>query len=1041
LEIQSDIDSISRTTFGENLMVSGNDFIYTGKSPSSISGVEIGGTEQRDADGNGLSYILFDNNKIRQNSKKLPSDIVQNTRYSTIIPKDESKTDTKYYSEQYYSNNINTYISYNVWDEDVSEKLKGDVQGKYKNFKIDSLSTIDLSGTTYPEGKFLNRTNFKSDGDCNYPELLIQSPFYDSQSRRAKAILLLSTLPFRTFKEAVLNAAFPTGYKNAKIIDIPQYYIYFIGGLLWKNREGDIDWSAASTPDCGYSDFSSPNNCYLTKVGYLALENSNDNLPLEPELLNIPLSTKNSFIDIFTKWADGSEFVSFEFDMKTYKSTIDTISADDVTKSRIALKRVLSQTTSMIVLAPGIFDTGNPLPTKLKVSKSDITDYVESFLVTYENIENGRKETAQDNSESEIGSNPTTNKIKLQIYNYFKNVNDKWVSDTEKCFNVCSGTNSKQSLYEYFKFIDRGWNPIGDRATINLSSFLTLGSNLQTSVYFFMSKLLRDSNFLFQILPTFINYKDAEDVSKIFKPTTTLKNNSDSGPMYCGIYVGAASKALDIGEKTTYAFANDGFSLDNATSDMVKQGPNSLVAFRVGFGAENQTIFKNVSLNQQEHKETGEYFKALSELVDKRGGTQKVYQGTDLLKLFKTRSYTCKVDALGCMSIQPLMYFNLENVPFFNGAYLITSVNHSISPNHMTTNFTGVRQSKFISEPNEEILADLNLDLNETNEIPKIEFTNLKPTNKLYKIGVLNPQDGFDFEKWDVDAFKQMGVNFNDVLGISTLTDVQIKIELDKVKDAMNKKGINTNSQVCMFLANVMARSNYLFSNETTWGKEKNSIKKAVFNDPDTIYYEKTIYYGTNPTSSGPYKDILNGGLNEPPGILSSTPTFTAGSISDVAFVSVGGSGSNFEEAINFKNDTLKPTEKKYPYYNIFPGDGWRFKPRGYLYITGRREYFAYGSDYLNDPDKITSNFLELFNAAIYVWMNKKPSDEKVLENFKNSYEAAGGNGTNKKREGTSSDFELTSKISCQGGVGLEDAFNAFESVLLAFDLKDDFNP
>ena len=75
---------------------------------------------------------------------------------------------------------------------------------------------------------------------------------------------------------------------------------------------------------------------------------------------------------------------------------------------------------------------------------------------------------------------------------------------------------------------------------------------------------------------------------------------------------------------------------------------------------------------------------------------------------------------MGCALIQPLMYFNLENVPFFNGAYLITSVNHSISPNHMTTNFQGVRQSKFITKPTEEIFADIDLDLNETILIPSL---------------------------------------------------------------------------------------------------------------------------------------------------------------------------------------------------------------------------------------------------------------------------------------------------------------------------------
>ena len=77
------------------------------------------------------------------------------------------------------------------------------------------------------------------------------------------------------------------------------------------------------------------------------------------------------------------------------------------------------------------------------------------------------------------------------------------------------------------------------------------------------------------------------------------------------------------------------------------------------------------------------------------------------------------------MNIQPLMYFDLQNVPFFNGAYLITSVSHNISPNHMTTNFEGLRQSKFIAPPNTEITADLDIDLNEISEVPKIEFTNL----------------------------------------------------------------------------------------------------------------------------------------------------------------------------------------------------------------------------------------------------------------------------------------------------------------------------
>ena len=47
--------------------------------------------------------------------------------------------------------------------------------------------------------------------------------------------------------------------------------------------------------------------------------------------------------------------------------------------------------------------------------------------------------------------------------------------------------------------------------------------------------------------------------------------------------------------------------------------------------------------------------------------------------------------------IQPTQYFQLENVPLFNGAYLIIGVEHSIKPNHMSTEFNGVRILKYPS--------------------------------------------------------------------------------------------------------------------------------------------------------------------------------------------------------------------------------------------------------------------------------------------------------------------------------------------------------
>ena len=189
--------------------------------------------------------------------------------------------------------------------------------------------------------------------------------------------------------------------------------------------------------------------------------------------------------------------------------------------------------------------------------------------------------------------------------------------------------------------------------------------------------------------------------------------------------------------------------------------------------------------------------------------------------------------------------------------------------------------------------------------------------------------------------------------------------------------------------------------------------------DDSTVYSDKTRYYGFNPPTSGPFKNLLSSAAGT---ISGSTPTFSSGTKTDIAY---------------------EPLTDKYvddKYFNVYPGDQWRFKPRGFLYITGRKEYFEYGGDYLNTPNKITTTFIESFNSAIYVWKNKKPVNLKTEELYKNSYEAAGGDGKDKKRLGSSSDFALTNEISCSG-VNIESTFNAFEAVLLAFNLKDDNNP
>jgi len=998
-------------------------------SVQKISNVKIGGLDDD------VNYIDFDKDKIIQNSKSLWQKIKDETKYKKIVKTDDNVInkelkDKTFLVQNYKWNNLNTNILYNVWDEKVSKKLYNTNNKSQEDLSITDITDVNISAyTTTNKGIYLNKTNFvkPTDNEISFKELMTESDLYTSQSSiYARGLLLLSTIPFKPFKDAVLDDVFGGNYNGARILKLPKYYIYLIGGYLWRHKDDDLLFVGNN------SVFTTPKTEYLTKLGYLGEKNSGKK-EIEPELLNLPKTTKNTLIKKFKDWVDSTGIRidgsgTFESAMNEYYNDIVVNGDDKSVPAENKLKSELSEETQMIIFTPKIFDQKSPLPKKLNVSENDVKDYIKyfskSFTETNKNNKTGKSKDDEDEDENF--------EIKLSIYNYFKNINDKWVSDTEESFSVCgdnSTDGSSKDLIDYFKFIDRAWRPIGNEAVFNLNSFLNLGNEFNSSIYFFMSKLLRDSNFLLQILPTHVDFQDSEEVAKIFKPVTTLENNKSSGPLYACIYVGGASRVLDIQERD-YGFKNDSFSFPDPNTESPSDMPadfddpfeeitkavqkeeeknkkkNSQVAFRVAFGAENQSIFKNVSLNQQEHKETGEYFKALSDLVDKRGGTQKSYQGTDLYKLFNTRSYTCKIDALGCMNIQPLMYFDLQNVPFFKGAYLITSVNHSITPNHMTTNFQGVRQSKFIAPPPKEITANLKLNLDESTDVENIlNFNNFGANRKRYVIGVENPNEPFVFDKFSVDNF----VNKLKVPStVATVTNLSQFSTLCKDND------IKTNKQVCMFLANILTVSNNMVNLH-----KPNTIDvyNTEFHEDfeSGVYDGKTKHYGVNPPEpSSPFYTEYKAAAGT---ISAITPTFTSDTINpNTVYIDDG--------SIN----SIKPGD-------LFIGDDWLFKPRGYLYVTGRQEYFDRKStkSLFTKPWEKSKTPIGAFTIAVDVWKNKKLPGEIGSETVKTAFEIC------KAGKGGANDYTRTVEIVGNGNQ-IDISFDKFESVLLAFNLKDEFN-
>lgn len=296
-----------------------------------------------------------------------------------------------------------------------------------------------------------------------------------------------------------------------------------------------------------------------------------------------------------------------------------------------------------------------------------------------------------------------TDENKLEQYQVFKTLNDKWIGGEEF---------SNKYLFEDFLFYDVANRDIGDKAIITTDAIMNFDSveNANKSLLTIIGSLLQGNFFNFMGMPSYINfygvtsqgdtpipkYSTQQEADAIFG--THLEVDSlDSGPKFLCQYVGPPSTQLggELSKKTKYE--NDSFLLGRTaqnpllSNDYDPNRNNKVVAFAVDFGIQSQGIFKGISLDQSQFKNTSESFAVTEAMAQSANDKSILTQGISLFNIYKSRSYTCKIEALGNVCIQPTMYFELRHVPMFSGPYLILDVEHTIQPNTMSTSFTGVR--------------------------------------------------------------------------------------------------------------------------------------------------------------------------------------------------------------------------------------------------------------------------------------------------------------------------------------------------------------
>ncbi len=331
----------------------------------------------------------------------------------------------------------------------------------------------------------------------------------------------------------------------------------------------------------------------------------------------------------------------------------------------------------------------------------------------------------QKAAENKIFGTSNEDIIKLQLYRHCKNIYDKWVGGSTSIDNIlfkCEGGNklplrnsidselankyqssSKPKLIDSFRFVTRSFKDIGDKLFINPTPVNTfLHDNPNVNVYHAITELISANYFTFTPLPTFINYKDEETLKNVFRPQTYVDaiENGVCGPSFVCVYVGQNSKNLDITEKSSpyspdgidirckdgqMSILPDDFSEEAATFEEI------VPVFEVNYSQQNQNIFKDITLDQSEFGETAESLLIVDEITQQGGENNRTLAGQNIFNVYSVRSYKSEIEMMGNAMIQPMMYYQLNNIPMFHGAYMITRVKHNIKPNYMSTTFTGVR--------------------------------------------------------------------------------------------------------------------------------------------------------------------------------------------------------------------------------------------------------------------------------------------------------------------------------------------------------------
>ena len=349
----------------------------------------------------------------------------------------------------------------------------------------------------------------------------------------------------------------------------------------------------------------------------------------------------------------------------------------------------------------------------------------EIYGKTVEDLKENTSEYYRKMAEAEANNPFNSTDLKLSTYMSVKNLYDKWLcspyNGPEDTW-VLKRSEDSYSDFDSFKYADSFYNDIGNALLVNVSKVSNWldscmpTSNMNTTegvmgytgrtLYEYLTEIAQDCGGTLMALPQKFGLAKADDVNSMFTPMSIKSNWDEDSSTFIFMYTYKPSEHLGDTETSTrdmngWDAEGDGLDLtdDEIVGRVLENSENGFIvpAFGVTYGKQNQSIFRNIQLSTATQGVTEAGIAATMNIASKASQSprESTLFGQDLYRVFSNYSYQCNVETMGNTQILPLMYFQLNNVPLWKGAYMIKKVTHNITAGNMTTSFEGIRINRY----------------------------------------------------------------------------------------------------------------------------------------------------------------------------------------------------------------------------------------------------------------------------------------------------------------------------------------------------------